>query len=94
MKQLPSVDQLPDGISVDEKSFKYKNKIIQFNKIKSIRIFSRIQKMTINLIPMPTSVDSVLTVFDEDNKKIKIKLFYQRFGFKRKNKVIECPYQK
>jgi len=84
--ELLSVDLLPDGISVDEKSFKYKNKIIQFNKVKSIRIFSRIQKMTINLIPMPTSVDSVLTVFDEDNKKIKIKLFYQRFGFKRKNK--------
>ena len=89
MKQLPSVDQLPDGISVDEKSFKYKNKIIQFNKVKSIRIFSRIQKVTLNLIPMPTSVDSVLTVFDEDNKKIKIKLFYQRFGFKRKNKEIQ-----
>ena len=35
---------------------------------------------------MPTSVDSILTVFSEDNKKIKIKLFYQRFGFKRKNK--------
>jgi len=87
--ELLSVDLLPDGISVDEKSFKYKNKIIQFNKIKSIRIFSRIQKMTINLIPMPTSVDSVLTVFDEDNKKIKIKLFYQRFGFKRKNKEIQ-----
>ena len=84
--ELLPVDLLPDGISVDEKSFKYKNKIIQFNKVKSIRIFSRIQKMTINLIPMPTSVDSVLTVFDEDNKKIKIKLFYQRFGFKRKNK--------
>ena len=84
--ELLSVDLLPDGISVDEKSFKYKNKIIQFNKVKSIRIFSRIQKMTINLIPMPTSVDSVLTVFDKDNKKIKIKLFYQRFGFKRKNK--------
>ena len=87
--ELLSVDLLPDGISVDEKSFKYKNKIIQFNKVKSIRIFSRIQKMTINLIPMPTSVDSVLTVFDEDNKKIKIKLFYQRFGFKRKNKEIQ-----
>lgn len=84
--ELLSVDLLPDGISVDEKSFKYKNKIIQFNKIKSIRIFSRIQKMTLNLIPMPTSVDSILTVFSEDNKKIKIKLFYQRFGFKRKNK--------
>ena len=87
--ELPSVDLLPDGISVDEKSFKYKNKIIQFNKIKSIRIFSSIQKWTLNLIPMPTSVDSLLTVFDADNKKIKIKLYYQRFGFKRKNKELQ-----
>jgi len=83
--ELPSVDQLPDGISVDEKSFKYKNKIFKYSEIKSIRIFSRIQKMTLNLMPMPTQVDSVLTVFDKDNKKIKIKLIYQRFGFKRKN---------
>ena len=87
--ELLSVDLLPDGISVDVKSFKYKNKIIQFNKIKSIRIFSRIQKMTLNLMPMPTQVDSVLTVFDKDNKKIKIKLIYQRFGFKRKNKELQ-----
>ena len=71
ISELPSVDQLPDGISVDEKSFKYKNKIFQYNKIKSIRIFSRIQRMTLNLMPMPTQVDSVLTVFDKDNKKLK-----------------------
>jgi|TARA_B100001094_G_scaffold62662_1_gene58541 hypothetical protein len=89
ISELPSVDQLPDGISVDEKSFKYKNKIFQYNKIKSIRIFSRIQRMTLNLMPMPTQVDSVLTVFDKDNKKIKIKLIYQRFGFKRKNKELQ-----
>ena len=89
VSRLPSVDQLPDGISVDEKSFKYKNKIFQYNKIRSIRIFSRIQKMTLNLMPMPTQVDSVLTIFDKDNKKIKIKLFYQRFGFKRKNKELQ-----
>jgi hypothetical protein len=87
--ELPSVDQLPDGISVDEKSFKYKNKIFKYSEIKSIRIFSRIQKMTLNLMPMPTQVDSVLTVFDKDNKKIKIKLIYQRFGFKRKNKELQ-----
>ena len=87
--ELPSVDQLPDGISVDEKSFKYKNKIFQYSEIRSIRIFSRIQKMTLNLMPMPTQVDSVLTVFDKDNKKIKIKLIYQRFGFKRKNKELQ-----
>ena len=89
ISELPSVDQLPDGISVDEKSFKYKNKIFQYNKIKSIRIFSRIQRMTLNLMPMPTQVDSVLTVFDKDNKKIKIILIYQRFGFKRKNKELQ-----
>ena len=87
--ELPPVDQLPDGISVDEKSFKYKNKIFKYSEIKSIRIFSRIQKMTLNLMPMPTQVDSVLTVFDKDNKKIKIKLIYQRFGFKRKNKELQ-----
>ena len=57
--------------------------------IKSIRIFSRIQKMTLNLMPMPTQVVSVLTVFDKDDKKIKIKLIYQRFGFKRKNKELQ-----
>jgi hypothetical protein len=89
VSELPSVDQLPDGISVDEKSFKYKNKIFQYSEIRSIRIFSRIQKMTLNLMPMPTQVDSVLTVFDKDNKKIKIKLIYQRFGFKRKNKELQ-----
>ena len=89
VSELPSVDQLPDGISVDEKSFKYKNKIFKYSEIRSIRIFSRIQKMTLNLMPMPTQVDSVLTVFDKDNKKIKIKLIYQRFGFKRKNKELQ-----
>lgn len=89
VSELPPVDQLPDGISVDEKSFKYKNKIFKYSEIKSIRIFSRIQKMTLNLMPMPTQVDSVLTVFDKDNKKIKIKLIYQRFGFKRKNKELQ-----
>ena len=89
VSEIPSVDQLPDGISVDEKSFKYKNKIFQYSEIRSIRIFSRIQKMTLNLMPMPTQVDSVLTVFDKDNKKIKIKLIYQRFGFKRKNKELQ-----
>ena len=89
VSELPPVDQLPDGISVDEKSFKYKNKIFQYSEIRSIRIFSRIQKMTLNLMPMPTQVDSVLTVFDKDNKKIKIKLIYQRFGFKRKNKELQ-----
>ena len=89
VSELPSLDQLPDGISVDEKSFKYKNKIFKYSEIKSIRIFSRIQKMTLNLMPMPTQVDSVLTVFDKDNKKIKIKLIYQRFGFKRKNKELQ-----
>ena len=87
--ELPSVDKLPDGISVDEESFKYRNKIFQYSKIKSIRIFSRVQKMTLNLVPMPTTVDSILTVFDTDNKKIKIKLVYQRFGFKRKNKELQ-----
>ena len=46
VSELPPVDQLPDGISVDEKSFKYKNKIFKYSEIKSIRIFSRIQKMT------------------------------------------------
>ena len=45
--------------------------------------------MTLNLVPMPTTVDSILTVFDTDNKKIKIKLVYQRFGFKRKNKELQ-----
>jgi hypothetical protein len=89
VSELPPVDQLPDGISVDKKSFKYKNKIFQYSEIRSIRIFSRIQKMTLNLMPMPTQVDSVLTVFDKDNKKIKIKLIYQRFGFKRKNKELQ-----
>jgi hypothetical protein len=89
MGQLPAVDQLPDGISIDEKSFKFKDKIFHYDKIKSIRIYSSIQKMTLNLIPMPTTVNSILTVFDKDNKKIKIKLAYQRFGFKRKNKELQ-----
>ena len=87
MGQLPAVDQLPDGISIDEKSFKFKDKIFHYDKIKSIRIYSSIQKMSLNLIPMPTTVNSILTVFDKDNKKIKIKFAYQRFGFKRKNKA-------
>ena len=89
ISELLSVNQLPDGISIDEKSFKYKDKIFQYSKIKSIRIFSQIEKMTLNLMPMPTQVNSVLTVFYKDNKKIKIKLNYQRFGFKRKNKELQ-----
>ena len=40
MGQLPAVDQLPDGISIDEKSFKFKDKIFNYDKIKSIRIYS------------------------------------------------------
>ena len=70
MGQLPAVDQLPDGISIDEKSFKFKDKIFHYDKIKSIRIYSGIQKMSLNLIPMPTTVNSILTVFDKDNKKL------------------------
>lgn len=89
MKQLPSVDQLPDGVSVDDKSFRYKNKIIYYDKIISIRIFSSIQKMSINLIPMPTTIESLLTIIDKNNDKIKIKLAYNRFGFKRKNKELQ-----
>ena len=89
ISELLSVNQLPDGISIDEKSFKYKDKIFQYSKIKSIRIFSQIEKMTLNLMPMPTQVNSVLTVFYKDNKKIKIKLHYQRFGFKRKNQELQ-----
>ena len=89
ISNLPPVDLLPDGISVDEKSFKYKNKIFKYSNIKSIRIFSKIEKMTLNLIPMPTQVSSDLTVFDKENKKIKIKLRYQRFGFERKNKELQ-----
>lgn len=67
MKQLLSVDQLPDGVSVDDKSFRYKNKIIYYDKIISIRIFSSIQKMSINLIPMPTTIESLLTIVDKNN---------------------------
>ena len=89
MKQLLSVDQLPDGVSVDDKSFRYKNKIIYYDKIISIRIFSSIQKMSINLIPMPTTIESLLTIVDKNNDKIKIKLAYNRFGFKRKNKELQ-----
>jgi len=78
---------LPDGITMYSRWFKYKNEKILYDKIRSIRIYSQVQKMTINFIPMPTNISTILEIYlTNSNDKIKIKLHFQRFGFKRKKK--------
>tara|TARA_B100001123_G_C14923993_1_gene872905 strand:- start:64 stop:639 length:576 start_codon:yes stop_codon:yes gene_type:complete len=65
----------------------YKKKKIFYNKIRSIRIYSEVQKMTMNLMPMPTNVSTKLEIYLTNSEdKIKIFLHFLRFGFKRKKK--------
>ena len=83
---IPS-DSLPDNVILYPDYFTYKKRKIFYNKIKSIRIYSQVQKMTLNAIPMPTNVSSKLEIYLMNSKdKIKIFLYFQRFGFKRKKK--------
>ena len=87
--ELPSVEELPDGVSLDNKSLKYRSKIFLYDEIKSIRIFSQYQKFTLNFIPMPSTVLSVLQIFHKNKSKIKITLLFQRFGFRRTKKELQ-----
>ena len=83
---IPS-DFLPDNVILYNDYFTYKKRKIFYNKIKSIRIYSEVQKMTLNAIPMPTNVTSKLEIYLMNSKdKVKIFLHFQRFGFKRKKK--------
>jgi len=78
---------LPDGIDAHSRWFEYKNERIFYDKIRSIRIYRKVYKSSMNLIPMPTQVSSILEVYLKNSTdKIKIKLNFQRFGFKRKKK--------
>ena len=78
---------LPDGIAAHSRWFEYKNERIFYDKIRSIRIYRKVYKSSMNLIPMPTQVSSILEVYLKNSTdKIKIKLNFQRFGFKRKKK--------
>ena len=78
---------LPDGIVAHSRWFEYKNERIFYDKIRSIRIYRKVYKSSMNLIPMPTQVSSILEVYLKNSTdKIKIKLNFQRFGFKRKKK--------
>ena len=43
--------------------------------------------MTMNFVPMPTNVSTILEIYlTNSSDKIKMKLHFQRFGFKRKKK--------
>ena len=85
-EELAPVEELPDGVSLDNKSLKYKSKIFLYDEIKSIRIFPQYQKFTLNFVPMPSTVSSVLQIFNKNKSKIQITLFFQQFGFRRKKK--------
>ena len=78
---------LPDGVTAYSSWFEYENERIFYDKIRSIRIYSLVQKTTINLMPMPTQVSTFFEVYlTNSTDKIKMKLNFQRFGFKRKKK--------
>ena len=78
---------LPDGVTAYSSWFEYENERIFYDKIRSIRIYSLVQKTTINLMPVPTQVSTILEVYlINSTGKIKMKLNFQRFGFKRKRK--------
>tara|TARA_Y100000590_G_C15350998_1_gene875167 strand:+ start:96 stop:740 length:645 start_codon:yes stop_codon:yes gene_type:complete len=80
-------NSLPDNITLYPNCFMYKKKKIFYNKIRSIRIYSEVQKMTMNLMPMPTNVSTKLEIYLTNSEdKIKIFLHFLRFGFKRKKK--------
>ena len=66
-------NSLPDNITLYPNCFMYKKKKIFYNKIRSIRIYSEVQKMTLNLMPMPTNVSTKLEIYltnSEDKMKI------------------------
>ena len=78
---------LPDGVTAHSRWFEYKNERIIYDKIRSIRIYAEVQKMTMNFVPMPTNVSTILEIYlTNSSDKIKMKLHFQRFGFKRKKK--------
>ena len=78
---------VPDGVAAYSRWFEYKGERIFYDKIRSIRIFSLTQKTTINLMPLPTVVSTILEIYlTNSSDKIKMKLHFQRFGFKRKKK--------
>ena len=78
---------LPDGVTVYSRWFEYENERIFYDKIRSIRIYAEVQKMTMNFVPMPTNVSTILEIYlTNSSDKIKMKLHFQRFGFKRKKK--------
>ena len=79
---------LPDGVTAYSRWFEYENERIFYDKIRSIRIYSLTQKMTINLMPMPTTVSTKLEVYlTNSSDKIKMKLSFERvWPFKRKKK--------
>ena len=78
---------LPDGVTAYSRWFEYENERIFYDKIRSIRIYRSVQKTTVNFVPIPTQVKSILEIYlINSTDKIKIKLNFQRFGFKRKKK--------
>jgi len=78
---------LPDGVTAYSSWFEYENERIFYDKIRSIRIYRKVYKSSLNLIPMPTQVSSILEIYLKNSTdKIKMKLNFQRFGFKRKKK--------
>ncbi len=78
---------LPDGVTAYSSLFEYENERIFYDKIRSIRIYRSVQKTTVNFVPIPTQVKSILEIYlINSTDKIKIKLNFQRFGFKRKKK--------
>ena len=80
---------LPDGVTAYSSWFEYENERIFYDKIRSIRIYSLTQKMTINLMPMPTTVSTMLEIYlTNSSDKIKMKLSFERvWPFKRKKKT-------
>ena len=78
---------LPDGVTAYSSWFEYENERIFYDKIRSIRIYRKVYKSSMNLMPMPTQVSSILEIYLKNSTdKIKMKLNFQRFGFKRKKK--------
>ena len=78
---------LPDGVTAYSSWFEYENERIFYDKIRSIRIYRKVYKSSMNLMPMPTQVSSILEIYLKNSTdKIKMKLNFQRFGFKRKRK--------
>ena len=79
---------LPDGVTAYSSWFEYENERIFYDKIRSIRIYREVYKSSVNLMPMPTQVSSILEIYLKNSTdKIKMKLNFQRFGLKRKKKM-------